>query len=307
MGSGKAVVRAADGTTRTYSLPVSLPTQAGFRFGVTVGANEARWLAAHPSGGSPASLQFAYNLVHPALGRPFGSHVKFFGDQGIDDADGMWHAWPEVSPNPLLTDEVWNPGRRDAWMTRLTAPAVYCWRQEFMDKVGPGKSTSFADYNTQLAQIRAQIDAHPNGHLVTLQLIGNEAIERTQPAGSPFWANIVVPPRCRIGCDTYVTQAQHLDPVKAFAGSVAWYRARKLDTPGVGLAISESGISRTNFTPAQRVKALGDFAAYLKTVDPSYWFTYWATDNSNKDPAKDWSVDKPGDASVAAKLASLIS
>lgn len=285
--------------------PKPPPTDKSFRFSVTVGANDNRRPAGMP-GGTVQSLQWSFNRVSPAL-QPggFGRRVKFFGDAGIMDAAKMCAGWPGKEPEPHLTNEVWDPAALDKWMDSLTAIAEVCYLQEFMDKVGPGLMP-WDTFNGRYADLRAQIDAHKNGKYVNLIFVGNEAIERKAASAGqpPVWKNVKVPERTGVGCDTYVTQAAMLVPSKGSAGSIGWFQAVK-DIPGVRGIISEFGISRINFTPDQRVKALDDYCSVLANVGFS-GLTYWATCNTDKDAAKDWSLDLPADIKVATKARDLI-
>lgn len=282
---------------------LSLTFAGGFQFGVTVGANDSR-LPASIAGGSAEALAWAAGKARAALGRDLGSGVKIFGSSGVETAEKKWHDAGIFEPRPLLTNEVWNPPALDRVMSRLTQPVDYCWRQEFMDKVTT--AAQFDTYLGQYADLRAQIDDHPNGHLVWLRFVGNEAVERQQPAGSPIWRKVIdrMPERVGIGNDTYVTQTGMLDPAKGMKGSLDWLAAASQTVAGVTLDISESGFSAVNFTPRQRADAMQAYHDKLAPIARSY--SYWATCNLDKGPANDWSFDQPGQEIVAAKAASLI-
>jgi hypothetical protein len=217
----------------------------------------------------------------------------------------MEKAWPGLEPVPLMTNEIWDPKALDAWMDTLTKAHDLCSLQEFMDKVGPGLSMSFDTYNGRMADLRAQIDAHKNGKYVGLRMVGNEAIERKQPAGQPYWKNFKVPERTGIGNDTYVTQPNMLQASKGAAASLAWFKARQGDTPGVRGFISEFGISRVNFTNQQRIDSLQNYVDTLGAAGFS-GLAYWATCNLNEQAAKDWSVDRTTDKPVADKVKALV-
>lgn len=281
----------ASGETATY-------TYGGFEFGVDCAANDVR----HPGGGTDDVL-WSYNTIKNALGRNLGQRLKFFdGGAGITKSVSMWQATGAVEPHPLLCIQTYTAAAMNTWMDTLTRQVGLCYKQEFTADLAAGLYTA-AQFNAWYADLRHIIDAHPNGRLVDLQMVGSESTERQ---GGQWYKQIVVPERCAIGNDTYVQQAGQLNPAVAFANSILWWNQAKT-VPGCSLRISEGGYSRTNFTAAQRIQALTDAAAYLEAQGASS-YNYWAVDNHNSSsPGKDWSVDKPGDEAVAAKLASLIS
>lgn len=279
---------------------------AGPIFGVTVGANDSR-LPAGIKGGSVEAFLWGYNKARAALKRDLGSHIKFFGTKGIADAYGKWKDSKITERQVLLTNEVWDPAALDDTMSLLNVPINYCWRQEFMDKVLSAKD--FDTYLGQLNDTRAQIDAHPNGHLVTLQIIGNEAIERkavTDGTGA-VWKKMVdkMPERCVIGNDTYVSVLGMLDPAKGMKGSLDWFAAAKQTKAGTMLGISESGFSGVNFSTDQRVAAIKAYQAKIIEVGGSS-YAYWASCNLDKGAANDWSLDGAGQEKFAAAVAAIV-
>lgn len=290
----------ADGTKRQYHLTVPDPPQTGFAFGLDIAANDIR-----KPGGSPSSVQWSYARVTTALRRDGGSRLKFFdGGAGIAKAVQMWQATGAREPHPLLSIQQYTPADLNHWMDSLHSQVGLCLKQEFTrDLAAAQPPYTPDDLSAWYADLRHIIDAHPNGHFVDLQMVGSEAPERK--ASSPWWAKVRVPERCAIGNDAYIQEPALLDPARAYKASVDWFNAVR-HIPGVTLRISESGVSRTRFTPAQRIKFLQDSRDYLVSVGASS-YNYWTADNSSAaEPGKDWSTDKPGDESVAAKLASLI-
>jgi hypothetical protein len=293
--------------TVTATTDITVTTSGGFVFGAEAAGNDVRW-----PGGTPAAIASSYADTVRSLGRDCGSRCKFFdGGQGITKAVAMRQATGAHEPNPLYALQSWDTASTKAFLDGLTYPCRICLKQEFTADIAGGSYT-VGQFNSWIAAFCAQLDAHPNGHLVTFAIVGAEAAERSAP--SPIWPGVVVPVRTdgtvtEVGNDTYVSTTGMLNVVKAFKASVDWITALK--TAGrtdVRLSISEGATSRTaaGFTPANRVQFLTDLAAYLPTVDPNAAYSCWAPDTSSEGPAHDWSFSKPGDEVVAAKVASLI-
>lgn len=306
-----AVITAGDGTTKHVVLTGSLNTAGAFEVGVDVPGNDVRH-----QGGNAAAIAAEYAVVIPPLSSDGslhgGSRLKFFdGGAGIQTAVEHWRDGTSAprEPHPVFCVQVFSLDRTNpqtdinVWMDTLNFQCGLVLKQEFSADVLKGNYTAAA-YSGWYAQLRAAIDAHPNGHYVDLQMVGSEAAERTAAGNGdpPIWAGVTVPHDTAVGDDTYVTQPGMLVAANAFAGSIGWYQAclaKKI--PGVTLRISEGGISRVNFTNAQRLTAFNSAIAYLKgiaTTGGSY--NYWAGDDSTADPAKDWSYDKAGDTLAPA-------
>lgn len=284
-----------DGSTVTPA-----PPPAGFWFTVTVGGNDARGITKNA----------AYNLVAGKLGRNLGGRLKFFDSgSGINAAlaNRSSDTPSSTEPHPVWCIKSYNAAQFGAFLDGLTAPCSVVWDQEFYSTV----QAEWDTYNAMHTTIRAALDAHANGGLVEFQAVSSMALHRTNPG---YFSYIDETKVKSWGPDTY--NAKGPTPYTAaqlFDDQLAAWTTMKANNPALKWVISEYGISRwkvagtTLYTGAERVAYMQAHIDYLISAGCS-GLTYWATDNSNTSPIKDWSLDKgtAADDYFAAYVADLL-
>ena len=296
---------------KAVDLVVEEPTprpepERGFFLTVQVAGNDAR------RNGTAFDKNDLYRRVATALGRDLGGRGKFFdGTRGIQATLAEYAATTLAhgDPEPSMCFKAYTEAQLRARLDVLTRPEVWVWEQEFYST----SSSEWATYNRHYETLRKIRDAHPNGRLVTLQMVSDAYPERNQP-GHFTQADVTLVDEW--GADSY-------SPVRGkpyaadylFGNQATAFEQMKARNPDLRWVISEYGIPRwKSFGPdvlhpaAERLAYLTGHLEWLAAHGCS-GITYWAVDNHTaSEPIKDWSIDKgtPEDAGFARGVAALM-
>lgn len=289
--NGKKVWVLDTGQVLNFQQP---PPPPGFNFGVDIAGNDAR-------GYSKAA---DYTLVTGKLGRDLHSRVKFYGGAGgtIADSVANQNSTGSNEPNPVLCFKAFTNADINAHLAGVTAPEVWVYYQEFQP--GDGGQT-WAQWNTANGQLQTLKSNHVNGHFVTLQAVNSSSYFNGAPAND--WNNIDYTVLDAMGWDTYNAQYPPKTPSHLLDDQIASFNFAKNQNPNIKWYISEWGVSRLQnvggtLSPMNVSERIGYMQAQLDymILHGCSGVQYWAVDNTNASPIKDWSVDKAGSEAALA-------
>lgn len=287
----------------------STPPTEGFFLTVQTGGNDTRKSG---SGVGSFDKNDLRNRIATALGRNLGGRIKFFdGGSGINSAISSKEVdCPDATePQPCFCFKAYTTAQLNSRMSAITKPEVWVWWQEFYAGADQG---SWDAYNAKYADMKATRDAHANGALVQLQQVSSVSDERTTPG---YFARANGAVTDEWGADTYnAKQGSPYPSAVVFQAQYDAWQAMRAVNPNLKWVISEYGLPRMKslapdvlYTGAERLANLQMHVTWLIDHGCS-GLTYWAVDNSNVSPIKDWSLDKntPQDAAFAAGVAALM-
>ena len=271
------------------------------------GGNDARF---------KPNKNMSYDAGVGALGRDMGGRIKFFSGGNIAEAvaNRTVDTSHSTEPYPIYCFKSFTTGEINAFLNTLDYPCALTYEHEYYTTV----PAEWAAYNAAYASIKALRDAHANGHFVELQAMSSMAQFRTDngptytgpgqfinadPANFDSW-----------GADSYNAKAN--TPYTAqqiFDPQYAAWQIMKATNPALKWRIGEYGLSRyivgggALWTGPERVAWIDGHITYGKALGLSS-IAYWAADNSDASPIKDWSIDKgtAADVYTAAYMAGML-
>lgn len=283
------------------------PPPATFEFTVMPGGNDARF---------KPNKNTSYDAVVGALGRNCGGRIKFFSNGNIAEAvaNRTVDTSHSTEPYPIYCFKTFTTAEINAFLNTLNHRCSWTYWHEFYSTV----QSEWDDYNAKWAALKALRDAHANGYLVELQAMsamsdyrseygptytGPGGFIKANPANFDSW-----------GADTY--NAKGPTPYTAeqlFTGQAAAWEQMKLINPALKWRIGEYGLSRlvqgggALWTGPERVAWIDGHITYAKGLGLSS-LGFWAVDNSDLSPIKDWSIDKgtAADVYTAAYMATML-
>lgn len=280
--------------------PVEPPPtpDAPFWFTVEIGGNDAR-------GYSKATLytRVKNTLIANGGSGSLGGRLKFYGGASgtIQDSLDNRTATGSTEPHPVICFKSYTTAQVNTRLGQLTAPESWVWFQEFYSSTLSGWNSG---YNTDVAAMKALVDAHPNGHFVELQCVTSMADFRNNPGHFTDVDETVID---TWGADSYNAKTPPYTAQAIFKDQVDAFNIMKVNNPDLKWVVSEWGVPRqarlgtnswSNYTGAERVSYAQPQVDYA-IANGCSGITYWATDNSDvgiqagdDHSIKDWSIDK---------------
>lgn len=296
------------------------PPTPGFEFTVEVSDNDFRG----PPNTSDTSFNLAgmYARVTAAnvLNRTLGGRQKYFdNNQGITQAVSNWNnsGGNKTERIPVFCFKTFTTTELNNHLTNNAFPQVWVFNQEFDST----SSSAWTSYNNSYASLKSIRDAHINGHFVELQMVFSASAERTGPNAGTEWITFPDYTKCdSFGADTYNARYPPFTPQAAFDHQIAAFQHAKTVNSAIKWRVAEWGISMYSQAPtsagagngvkmpaSERIQHFDDQLNYAKAAFISS-MTYWAINNEDSAPIKNWSIDLQDGISpvFAAHLAATI-